>query len=70
MRPEGGIPGTLGVPLAELPGRLDEIPRDREIWTVCGSGRRAIIAASLLDQAGMPVTAVVSGGVQDLMALI
>jgi hydroxyacylglutathione hydrolase len=67
-RPEGGIPGTLAVPLAELPQRLGEMPRDREIWTVCGSGRRATIAASLLDRAGISVTAVVRGGVRDLMA--
>ncbi|MGI5402924.1 MBL fold metallo-hydrolase [Streptomyces sp. CA-135486] len=67
-RPEGGIPGTLAVPLAELPKRLGELPRDREIWTVCGSGRRATIAASLLDRVGIPVTGVVSGGVGDLMA--
>jgi hydroxyacylglutathione hydrolase len=66
-RPEGGIPGTLGVPLTELPGRLDEIPRDREVWTVCGSGRRASVAASLLDRAGIPVTAVTRGGALDLM---
>lgn len=66
-RPEGGIPGTLAVPLAELPRRLGEMPRDREIWTVCGTGRRATIAASLLDLAGIPVTAVVRGGVRDLM---
>ncbi|MEU0398937.1 rhodanese-like domain-containing protein [Streptomyces sp. NPDC006197] len=67
-RPEGGIPGTLAVPLAELPGKLGEMPRDREIWTVCGSGRRATIAASLLDRVGISVTAVVRGGVRDLMA--
>ncbi|HET6353347.1 MBL fold metallo-hydrolase [Streptomyces sp.] len=65
-RPEGGIPGTLAVPLAELPRRLGEMPRDREIWTVCGTGRRATIAASLLDRVGIPVTAVISGGVRDL----
>ncbi|MFF0062095.1 MBL fold metallo-hydrolase [Streptomyces sp. NPDC005279] len=67
-RPEGGTPGTIAVPLAELPRRLGEMPRDREIWTICGSGRRATIAASLLDRAGIPVTAVVSGGAGDLPA--
>ncbi|MER8041512.1 MBL fold metallo-hydrolase [Streptomyces sp. NPDC094032] len=65
-RPEGGIPGTLFVPLPELPRRVGELPRDREIWTVCGSGRRATIAASLLDRAGLAVRAVTSGGVRDL----
>ncbi|MFG2876518.1 rhodanese-like domain-containing protein [Streptomyces sp. NPDC048337] len=68
VRPEGGIPGTLSIPLAELPRRLGELPRDREIWTVCGSGRRATIAASLLDRAAIPVTAVIRGGVRNLMA--
>ncbi|MDT8444859.1 MAG: hypothetical protein RQ722_11225 [Desulfuromonadales bacterium] len=32
--------------------RLDEIPRDKPIITFCGSGRRAIIAASILKQNG------------------
>ncbi|WP_046779871.1 MBL fold metallo-hydrolase [Streptomyces yangpuensis] len=67
-RPEGGIPGSLAVPLAELPRRIGELPRDREIWVVCGSGRRATIAAGLIDRAGIPVTAVTSGGVRELMA--
>ncbi|MFD0272129.1 rhodanese-like domain-containing protein [Streptomyces sp. NPDC127106] len=65
--PDGGIPGALAVPLAELPRRLGALPRDREIWTVCGSGRRATIAASLLDRAGIPVTAVTRGGAADLV---
>ncbi|MFE7097966.1 MBL fold metallo-hydrolase [Streptomyces erythrochromogenes] len=67
-RPEGGVPGSLAVPLAELPRRIGELPRDREIWVVCGSGRRAAAAAGLIDRAGIPVTAVISGGAPDLTA--
>ncbi|MFB7174935.1 rhodanese-like domain-containing protein [Streptomyces sp. NPDC056254] len=67
-RPEGGIPGSLAVPLAELPRRIGELPRDREIVVVCGSGRRAAVAAGLIDRAGIPVTAVISGGALELMA--
>ncbi|MEU4356993.1 MBL fold metallo-hydrolase [Streptomyces virginiae] len=67
-RPEGGIPGSLAVPLAELPRRIGELPRDREILVVCGSGRRAAVAAGLIDRAGIPVTAVISGGARELMA--
>ncbi|MBT2446970.1 MBL fold metallo-hydrolase [Streptomyces sp. ISL-43] len=63
----GSIPGALAIPIGELPRRLAEIPRDREVWTVCGRGRRAAVAASLLDRAGIPVTAVVRGGARDLM---
>jgi hydroxyacylglutathione hydrolase len=34
--------------VGELPDRLDEIPSNRPITTFCGSGQRAIIAASIL----------------------
>jgi rhodanese-related sulfurtransferase len=60
-----GIPGSLHIFVADLPSRLAEIPRDREVWTICASGRRAALAASLLDRAGIPVAAVIAGGVQD-----
>jgi Zn-dependent hydrolases, including glyoxylases len=64
----GGIPGSLQIFVGDLPGRLADIPRSREVWTVCASGRRAALAASLLDRAQIPVTAVTSGGVPDLLA--
>lgn len=38
--------------LGELPNRLEELPQDRRIITFCGSGQRAIIAASILKQNG------------------
>ena len=38
--------------LGDIPARLDEISRDRPVVTFCGSGRRAIIAASILKQHG------------------
>ena len=66
----GSIPGALAIPVGEMPRRLAEIPRDREVWTVCGRGRRAAVAASLLDRADIPVTAVVRGGAKDLMKVI
>ncbi|MEU6236507.1 MBL fold metallo-hydrolase [Kitasatospora sp. NPDC047058] len=64
---EPPVPGALAVPLTELPGRIDELPPGREFWTVCGRGRRATVAAGLLAAAGLPVTAVVSGGAHDLV---
>ena len=42
------VAGSTNIPLPELPGRLDEIPADREVWVHCGVGYRAGIAASLL----------------------
>lgn len=46
------LPGAMHVFLGELPARLDELPKDRTIVTFCGSGRRAIIAASILKRNG------------------
>jgi hydroxyacylglutathione hydrolase len=34
---------------AELPSRLDEVPTDREIAVICGSGYRSSVSASLID---------------------
>lgn len=65
----GRIPGSEHVFVADLPGRLPSTPRDQEVWTICATGRRAALAASLLDRSGVPVTAVASGGVLDWLAL-
>ena len=37
--------------IGDLPHHMDALPRDKKIVTFCSSGRRAIIAASLLQQA-------------------
>ena len=48
----GHLEGAINIYVGELPDRLDEVPKDRPIITFCGSGRRAIIAASILKQSG------------------
>jgi len=45
---QGLLPGAKHVFLGELRQRLDEIPRDKPVTTFCGSGQRAIAAASIL----------------------
>ncbi len=49
---QGHLPGSQHLFLGDLPGKLDELPRTRPIITFCGSGQRAIIAASILKQNG------------------
>jgi hydroxyacylglutathione hydrolase len=56
-RARGYIAGSVHVPLHELPGRLRDLS-DRPLWVHCQGGYRASIAASLLQAAGRPVTAV------------
>ena len=51
----GAIPGTIRIPLGELRARLDELPRDREIWVHCGVGQTSYYAVRLLAQHGFKV---------------
>ena len=49
---QGRLPDSLHIFLGRVPGELDRIPRDRPVVTFCGSGKRALIAASLLKREG------------------
>jgi len=59
----GHIPGAIHLTAGSLPDRLAELPRDRPIATICASGYRASIAASLLRAAGFEDVASVATGV-------
>ena len=48
----GHIAGAINLPLPELRDRLEELPRDREIWLNCGVGQRSYYASRLLLQNG------------------
>jgi hydroxyacylglutathione hydrolase len=48
----GKLQGAVHISLSQLPERLDDIPGGRPITTFCGSGQRAIIAASILSRNG------------------
>lgn len=48
----GRLPGSVNIYLGHLPKELGKIPKDRPVTTFCGSGRRAIIAASILKRNG------------------
>ncbi|MBD3220898.1 MBL fold metallo-hydrolase [bacterium] len=48
----GRLEGAVHIFLGELPDRVDELDRSRPVVTFCGSGQRAIIAASILKQHG------------------
>ncbi|HEX5015801.1 MAG TPA: rhodanese-like domain-containing protein [Candidatus Limnocylindrales bacterium] len=60
---DGHIPGSLHLAGGSLPDRLDELPRDRPIATVCASGYRASVAASLLQAAGFSNVSWVADGI-------
>jgi len=51
----GRYDGALNLPLHQLRGRLDELPKDKEIWTYCFVGQRSYYAARILAQNGFQV---------------
>jgi hydroxyacylglutathione hydrolase len=61
------LPGSRAIPYRSLrnlkPGTLDPV---RPVYTICESGQRATLAASVLNRQGYDARAVVSGGVGDL----
>lgn len=63
--PDGHGPGSLLIPLAELPARLAEIPRDRPIVVLCHSGSRSALATQQLLQAGLHQVANLRGGLRE-----
>ncbi|WP_406044240.1 MBL fold metallo-hydrolase [Micromonospora sp. NBC_00898] len=61
-REQGAIGGSVHIPLAELPRRLDEVPADRPVVVHCAGGYRSSVAASLLRSAGRPDVSDLLGG--------
>ena len=54
-------PGAVNIPMGQLRGRLNELPRDREILVICRSGGRAYYATRMLLQNGFKARTL-SGG--------
>jgi hydroxyacylglutathione hydrolase len=61
----GHVPGAIHIGAGELADRLDALPRDRTIATVCASGYRSSVAASLLRARGFEQVVAVRGGLPD-----
>jgi glyoxylase-like metal-dependent hydrolase (beta-lactamase superfamily II)/rhodanese-related sulfurtransferase len=57
------IPGSLHIPYGDLAGRIDEVPRDRPLATICRGGKRSGLAASILQREGIAEVVHVGQGV-------
>jgi hydroxyacylglutathione hydrolase len=59
---QGHVPDSIHVPFAELRDRLDDLPRDRPLATICKAGKRSGLAASILQREGFEGVVHVSRG--------
>lgn len=55
------LAGTLDIPMDEVPARLAELPKDREIIVMCRSGGRSSRVAQYLEQQGYRATNLTGG---------
>ncbi|NIR38344.1 MAG: rhodanese-like domain-containing protein [Actinobacteria bacterium] len=58
----GTLPGAINIPLAELPGRIDELDRSRTVVLLCRSGGRSAMAAEFLTNQGFDDVVNLAGG--------
>jgi NADPH-dependent 2,4-dienoyl-CoA reductase/sulfur reductase-like enzyme/rhodanese-related sulfurtransferase len=56
------VPEAILIPYTELRDRLDEVPRDKPVYTYCRSGFRSYIAYCALKQSGREDVAFLTGG--------
>jgi rhodanese-related sulfurtransferase len=64
-RDDGYIANSRNIPYRLLSLGEPDLPRDRPLVTICESGPRAAIAASILSAHGFDARAVAEGGVDD-----
>lgn len=57
------LPHTHHIPLAELPGRLDELDQDKPVVVLCHHGIRSAQAAAYLESRGFHDVANLRGGI-------
>jgi rhodanese-related sulfurtransferase len=57
------IPDSLHIPYGEITARLDELPPDRTLATICRGGKRSGLAASILQREGFAEVVHVGQGV-------
>jgi hydroxyacylglutathione hydrolase len=67
-RDEGYIPGSRNVPYRLMRTCCPDLPKDMPIVTVCSTGTRAAIGASILKAKGHDARPVVDGGMDDWLA--
>ena len=58
------VPGSTLIPIDELPKRVAEVPKDKEVVVVCRSGNRSATGRDVLLKAGYPQVTSLAGGLK------
>lgn len=58
---DGHVPGARLIPLATMPYRIDDVPREGRVFVICQSGNRSLSMASLLERMGIQAVNVEGG---------
>jgi hydroxyacylglutathione hydrolase len=66
---DGHIDGARHIPVGDLPARVESLKRGPAVATICESGFRSMLAASLLARAGVPSVLNVSDGMEAVRTL-
>lgn len=61
---QGTLPGAVNIPLDALRDRINEVPKDRMIYTFCSIGLRGYLAYRILTQRGYAQVRNLSGGLK------
>lgn len=69
-RATAAIEPSLHIPMYEVPDRIEEIPRDREVIVYCHHGSRSEMIAGFLEGEGFTRVANLSGGIDAWSAQI
>jgi rhodanese-related sulfurtransferase len=62
-QPLDGLNNAITIPLSELQDRIDEVPHDKPVVTLCRSGKRSSLAVGMLKNAGHDKVANIHGGI-------
>ncbi len=66
---KGYVEGAVNIPLNDLRQRMEEVPKDQEIWSYCFVGQRSYYAARALSQYGYNIKSI-SGGYRTYVSII
>ena len=58
----GHARGARHIPLAQLPGSIDQLPREAPVYLICATGNRSRTAAAYLHKTGFSRPVNVRGG--------